>query len=140
METTGISAAWRETNAYDYRLDFSFLPAGQYKATVCRDGINADRNAMDYVIENITIEPGRHAADCACRRICCQVDKRIRSYLGLDILAKAWETCNLEIQILDSLVSTDVRIPPHLTFLPMKSAGLIGVCEVKIFKTKNIAS
>jgi alpha-glucosidase len=36
---------------YDASIDFSFLPAGSYKATVCRDGINADRNAMDYNIE-----------------------------------------------------------------------------------------
>ena len=36
---------------YDASIDFSFLPAGSYKATVCHDGINADRNAMDYIIE-----------------------------------------------------------------------------------------
>lgn len=36
---------------YDASIDFSFLPAGSYKVTVCRDGINADRNAMDYIIE-----------------------------------------------------------------------------------------
>jgi alpha-glucosidase len=45
-------------NAFDCILDFSFLPAGRYKATVCRDGVNADRNAMDYIIEKLTIEPG----------------------------------------------------------------------------------
>jgi alpha-glucosidase len=39
-------------------LDFSFLPAGTYKATICRDGINADRNAMDYIIEKKDIIPG----------------------------------------------------------------------------------
>ncbi len=44
--------------AYDYTIDFSFLPVGRYKATICRDGINADRNAMDYVIDKFTIEPG----------------------------------------------------------------------------------
>jgi alpha-glucosidase len=42
-------------NAFDCTIDFSFLPAGRYKATVCRDGINADRNAMDYVIEKKVI-------------------------------------------------------------------------------------
>ena len=41
-------------NAYNCTVDFSFLPPGKYTATVCRDGINADRNAMDYVIENLT--------------------------------------------------------------------------------------
>jgi alpha-glucosidase len=45
-------------NAYDCTLDFSFLPTGRYRATVCRDGVNADRNAMDYMIEKINIEPG----------------------------------------------------------------------------------
>jgi alpha-glucosidase len=44
--------------ALDYTIDFSFLPAGRYKATVCRDGINADRNAMDYIIEIKDIESG----------------------------------------------------------------------------------
>ena len=43
--------------AYDCTIDFSFLPAGRYSAAVCRDGINADRNAMDYVIEKFTVEP-----------------------------------------------------------------------------------
>jgi alpha-glucosidase len=44
--------------AYDCRIDFSFLHAGKYKATICRDGINADRNAMDYAIEKSEIESG----------------------------------------------------------------------------------
>jgi alpha-glucosidase len=43
-------------SAYDCILDFSFLPTGRYKATICRDGINADRNAMDYTIEKSVIE------------------------------------------------------------------------------------
>jgi len=43
---------------YDCDIDFSFLSAGQYKATVCRDGVNADRNAMDYMIETVDIDPG----------------------------------------------------------------------------------
>jgi alpha-glucosidase len=44
--------------AYDYTIDFSFLRAGRYKATICRDGINADRNAMDYIIEKTDVESG----------------------------------------------------------------------------------
>jgi alpha-glucosidase len=44
--------------AYDCRIDFSFLPPGRYKATVCRDGINADRNAMDYAIEKSVLQSG----------------------------------------------------------------------------------
>ena len=43
---------------YDCKIDFSFLPAGRYTATICRDGINADRNAMDYTIEKTTLESG----------------------------------------------------------------------------------
>jgi alpha-glucosidase len=43
---------------YDCVIDFSFLAAGHYMATVCRDGINADRNAMDYLIEKKYIESG----------------------------------------------------------------------------------
>jgi alpha-glucosidase len=42
---------------FDCNFDFSFLPAGSYQATVCRDGINADRNAMDYIIEKKDISP-----------------------------------------------------------------------------------
>ncbi|HSZ32506.1 MAG TPA: glycoside hydrolase family 97 protein [Puia sp.] len=40
---------------YDCRINFSFLPAGKYKATICKDGVNADRNAMDYTIEKTEI-------------------------------------------------------------------------------------
>ena len=42
---------------YDASIDFSFLPTGSYKTTVCRDGINADRNAMDYIIGKKEITP-----------------------------------------------------------------------------------
>jgi alpha-glucosidase len=45
-------------NAYDCSVDFSFLTAGKYKATICRDGVNADRNAMDYILEKSEIKPG----------------------------------------------------------------------------------
>ncbi|HTB25282.1 MAG TPA: glycoside hydrolase family 97 protein [Puia sp.] len=44
--------------AYDCVIDFSFLPSGKYKATVCRDGINSDRNAMDSIIEKSVLESG----------------------------------------------------------------------------------
>jgi alpha-glucosidase len=44
--------------AFDCVIDFSFLPAGHYTATVCRDGINADRNAMDYILEKSEINSG----------------------------------------------------------------------------------
>jgi alpha-glucosidase len=39
-------------------IDFSFLEPGEYKAEVFRDGINADRDATDYVKEVITLKSG----------------------------------------------------------------------------------
>ena len=39
---------WKER---DITLKLSFLSYGQYKATICRDGINADRYAADYIIQ-----------------------------------------------------------------------------------------
>ncbi|CAN5703830.1 glycoside hydrolase family 97 protein [soil metagenome] len=44
-----------DSTARDINLDFSFLDAGNFTATICKDGINADRNAMDYVIEEKTL-------------------------------------------------------------------------------------
>lgn len=40
-------------------IDVSFLPEGTYKAEIFRDGINAHRNAHDYVSETIDIPPSR---------------------------------------------------------------------------------
>lgn len=40
-----------DSTARDIKLDLSFLDAGNYAATICKDGINANRNAMDYVME-----------------------------------------------------------------------------------------
>lgn len=37
--------------AKEVMLNFSFLSNGNYTVTICKDGINADRNAMDDVIE-----------------------------------------------------------------------------------------
>ncbi len=39
----------------DLELKFDFLDDGNYKATVCKDGINADRYAGDYVIQKNVI-------------------------------------------------------------------------------------
>lgn len=44
-----------DSTARDIKLDLSFLGAGNYKATICKDGINANRNAMDYTIEEKTL-------------------------------------------------------------------------------------
>ena len=57
-ENSWYIAGMAAEKGYDSRIDFSFLPAGSYKATVCRDGINADRNAMDYIIEKKDITSG----------------------------------------------------------------------------------
>ncbi len=38
----------------DVHVNLSFLEKGNYSATICKDGINADRNAMDYSIEEST--------------------------------------------------------------------------------------
>jgi alpha-glucosidase len=35
----------------DLSVRFDFLGEGKYSATICRDGINADRYAADYIIE-----------------------------------------------------------------------------------------
>ena len=40
----------------DLRLDF--LAAGEYTATVCEDGINADRYPSDYVLSTKTLRKG----------------------------------------------------------------------------------
>lgn len=43
--------AMTDWTARDFELDFSFLGEGNYSMTSMKDGINADRNAMDYKIE-----------------------------------------------------------------------------------------
>jgi alpha-glucosidase len=35
----------------DVIVKFDFLGEGNYKATICKDGINADRYAADYVLQ-----------------------------------------------------------------------------------------
>jgi alpha-glucosidase len=39
----------------DLQFPLSFLGEGHYTVTICKDGINANRNAMDYVIEEKTL-------------------------------------------------------------------------------------
>ena len=45
-------------NARSITLDFSFLGAGMYQATVFKDGVNADRDATDYKKETIKVTSG----------------------------------------------------------------------------------
>jgi len=40
-----------DSSARDININLSFLREGNYNATICKDGINADRNAMDYAME-----------------------------------------------------------------------------------------
>lgn len=42
----------------DLTIDFSFLEQGSYEAVIFRDGINADRNATDYISETKRIAAG----------------------------------------------------------------------------------
>ena len=44
-----------DSSARDFNVDLSFLSEGNYNTTICKDGINADRNAMDYAIEEKTL-------------------------------------------------------------------------------------
>jgi len=39
-------------------LPLSFLPSGEYTATIVADGMNADRYAADYKMESRTVGPG----------------------------------------------------------------------------------
>lgn len=45
-------------DARDLELDLSFLPEGNYEAVIFKDGINADREATDYVREVVKISSG----------------------------------------------------------------------------------
>ncbi|MDE6022974.1 MAG: glycoside hydrolase family 97 C-terminal domain-containing protein, partial [Muribaculaceae bacterium] len=51
-------AGQTDWNPRDYTLDFSFLPAGKtFEATILRDGVNADKQARDFVMEKIEVSP-----------------------------------------------------------------------------------
>lgn len=46
-------------DARDVVVKFDFLKDGNYKATICKDGVNADRYAADYVIQkDLTVKKG----------------------------------------------------------------------------------
>ncbi|WP_018616926.1 glycoside hydrolase family 97 protein [Segetibacter koreensis] len=50
----GGMSNWSER---DVSVKFDFLSDGNYKATICKDGINADRYAADYVIQkDVTVK------------------------------------------------------------------------------------
>lgn len=52
----GALTDWSER---DLELDLSFLPSGNYKIEIFRDGINADRYAGDYKIERTDVKSGQ---------------------------------------------------------------------------------
>ncbi len=55
--------AMTDWSARELTLDLSrFLPAGRYRVEIFRDGINADRNARDYVreIQDMTVSGAQH--------------------------------------------------------------------------------
>ncbi len=56
-ETWFVSAMTNWTPR-EITLDFSFLGAGTYQATIFKDGMNADRDATDYKKESIKISSG----------------------------------------------------------------------------------
>jgi alpha-glucosidase len=45
-------AGMNNWTAKEQSIDFSFLEKGNYKATICKDGINADKFAADYSISS----------------------------------------------------------------------------------------
>lgn len=54
-----FAAGQTDWNPRDYELDFSFLPAGRnFKATLFKDGINAEKQAQDYEVETLTVNSG----------------------------------------------------------------------------------
>jgi alpha-glucosidase len=48
-------AGMNNWTAKEQSIDFSFLEKGNYKATICKDGINADKFAADYSITHQVI-------------------------------------------------------------------------------------
>lgn len=51
----GAMTNWK---AREIEMDFSFLPAGSYEAEIFQDGINADREATDYLKKTIKVTKG----------------------------------------------------------------------------------
>ena len=82
METTGISVAWQEKKHTTAPLIFLFCPRADTQATICRDGINADRNAMDYIIEKTIFESAEQHTDPprAGRWVCNQTYKKLKDF------------------------------------------------------------
>ena len=48
-------AAMTDWTQRTFNIAFNFLPQGNYEATVCEDGVNADRYASDYSIKTFSV-------------------------------------------------------------------------------------
>ena len=55
---TYFIGAMTNEQARDLTLSFSFLPPGTHHIVYYADGVNADRNANDYVVQEATVEAG----------------------------------------------------------------------------------
>ncbi|MBO0321804.1 glycoside hydrolase family 97 protein [Muricauda sp. CAU 1633] len=52
---TWYVAGMNDDTPKEFTLDFSFLGEGNYKIQIFKDGINSDKNARDYVVEEATV-------------------------------------------------------------------------------------
>lgn len=50
------AGALNNSNARDIKLAFDFLDSGNYKATVCKDGVNAHNYGADYDLSETTVQ------------------------------------------------------------------------------------
>jgi alpha-glucosidase len=53
-DKTWYIAAMTDANARDLTIPLDFLEAGNYTATICKDGVNADKYPADYHISTTT--------------------------------------------------------------------------------------
>jgi len=52
---TWYAGAMTNWDPRELTIDLSFLDAGEYRAVIFKDGINADRQASDYIKETLTV-------------------------------------------------------------------------------------
>jgi alpha-glucosidase len=43
-------------SARDINMTFDFIADGNYKATICKDGVNAERYAADYILTDTMVK------------------------------------------------------------------------------------
>lgn len=54
-DQTWFVGAMISGDAVQKNIDLSFLPEGEWEVTLWKDGVNADKNAVDFKIENYTV-------------------------------------------------------------------------------------